>query len=161
MAMLWNYSLDNYLTDGNVDLLYEFDPTYLDQCHPNFPDCVTGQNNCPNCQDSDNPILRVSGKLVTYSHWTDILTDTPEHPDVDEAPFQVAITPNPVKGSMTITTDYELGRMSVHILNSQGVEVRGFSMEGSATIDMSDLPSGLYFVNIIGGKVVTKKVIVE
>jgi hypothetical protein len=26
---------------------------------------------------------------------------------------------------------------------------------------MSDLPAGLYFVNIVGGKVVTKKVIVE
>ena len=62
---------------------------------------------------------------------------------------------------MTITTDYELGRVSVHILNAQGVEVRGFSMKGSATIDVSDLPSGLYFVNVIGGKVVTRKIIVE
>jgi hypothetical protein len=51
--------------------------------------------------------------------------------------------------------------MSVHILNAQGVEVRGFSMNGTATIDVSDLPSGLYLVNIIGGKVVTKKVMIQ
>ncbi|MBR5912574.1 MAG: T9SS type A sorting domain-containing protein [Bacteroidales bacterium] len=160
-GMVWNYSLDDYLANGSAELLYEFDPTYIDECHPNFPDCVTGQNSCPNCQDSDNPILRVSGKLVTYSHLTNILLNTSEHPDVDAEPFNVAITPNPVKNNMTITTDYEQGRVSVHILNAQGVEVRGFSMKGSATIDMSDLPSGLYFVNVIGGKVVTKKVVIE
>jgi hypothetical protein len=51
--------------------------------------------------------------------------------------------------------------MGVHILNSHGVEVRNFSMDKQATVDMSDLPAGLYFVNIVGGKVVTKKVIVE
>ena len=62
---------------------------------------------------------------------------------------------------MTITTDYELGRTSVHILNAQGVEVRSFSMDKQVTIDMSDLPSGLYFVNVIGGKIVTKKVVIE
>ena len=61
---------------------------------------------------------------------------------MDEDPFDVAITPNPVKNNMTITTDYELGRTSVHILNSYGVEVRRFSMAKQATIDVSDLPSG-------------------
>ena len=161
IGMVWNYSLDDYLNDGHADLLYEFDPTYVDQCHPNYPDCVNGQNSCPDCQNTYNPILRVSGKLVTYSHNTDILMDVPEQPDVDADPFNVTITPNPVKGQMTITTDYEYGRTSVHILNAQGVEVRGFSMNGTATIDVSELPSGIYFVNVIGGKVVTKKVIVE
>ena len=158
---MWRYDLNDYLANGGVELTYEFDPTYIDQCHPNYPDCVNGQNNCPNCQDSSNPYIKVSGKVVTYSNFTDILLDTPEYPDVDKDPFNVAITPNPVKDNMTITTDYELGRMGVHILNSHGVEVRRFSMEKQATIDMSDLPAGLYFVNIVGGKVVTKKVVVE
>ena len=160
-GMVWNYSLDDYIPNGHANLLYEFDPTYVDECHPNYPDCVTGQNNCPNCQDSDNPILRVSGKLVTYSHRSNILMETPEVPDVDKDPFSVTITPNPVKDQMTIATDYTLGRMSVHILNAQGIEVRGFTMKESATIDVSDLPAGLYFVNIIGGKVVTKKIMID
>jgi hypothetical protein len=161
IGLVWRYSLDDYLADGGAEVTYEFAPDYVDQCHPNYPDCVDGQNNCPNCQDSSNPYIKVSGKLVTYSHNTDILLDTPEYPDVDEDPFDVAITPNPVKNNMTITTDYELGRTSVHILNSYGVEVRRFSMGKQVTIDVSDLPSGLYFVNVIGGKVVTKKVVIE
>ena len=161
IGLVWRYSLDNYLSNGGAEITYEFDPSYIDQCHPNYPDCVNGQNNCPNCQDSQNPYIKVSGKLVTYSHHNEILLDTPEYFDVDKDPFDVAITPNPVKNQMTITTDYELGRMGVHILNAHGVEVRSFSMDSKTTIDVSDLPAGVYFVNIVGGKVVTKKVVIE
>ncbi len=161
MAMVWDYSLDDYLNDGKADILYEFDPTYVDQCHPNYPDCVSGQNSCPNCDNSSNPLLKVSGKLVTYSHNTTILTDVPELPNVDADPFEVTITPNPAKGHMTITTDYDKGSASVRIINAQGVKVRGFSLKGSATIDVSDLPSGLYFVHIIGGKLITRKVVIQ
>lgn len=161
MSMVWNYSLDNYLADGHADVLYEFDPTYIDQCHPNYPDCVNGQNSCPDCENSSNPILRVSGKLVTYSHNTDILTEVPELPDVDAEPFQVIITPNPARDNLTITTDYEKGKASVVFINSQGVKVRGFSMRGTATVNVSDLPSGMYFVHVIGGQVVTRKVVIQ
>ena len=161
MSMVWNYSLDDYLPDGGADLLYEFDPTYVDQCHPNYPDCVSGQNSCPNCDNSSNPILKVSGKLVTYSHNTDILTDVPELPDVDAEPFQVIITPNPARDNLTITTDYEKGKASVVFINAQGAKVRGFSMRGTATVNVSDLPSGMYFVHVIGGQVVTRKVVIQ
>ena len=62
---------------------------------------------------------------------------------------------------MNITTDYEKGRVTVRIINAQGAQVRQFSMKGSATIDVSDLPSGLYFVHVIGGKVMSKKVMIQ
>lgn len=161
LAMVWNFSLDEYIPNGCAEIIYEFDPDYVDECHPNYPDCVTGQNNCPNCQDSDNPLLMVSGKLVTYTNQTSTIMSAPSYPDADEEPFNVSILPNPAKNTMTIATDYELGRVSVHILNAQGVEVRGFNLEGTKTIDVSDLPSGIYFVNLIGGKVVTRKVVIE
>ena len=73
----------------------------------------------------------------------------------------MSITPNPVKDQMTIATDYEQGYAGVHIYNAQGAEIRHFNMKGSATIDVSDLPSGMYFVHIVGGKVVTKKIVIE
>lgn len=161
LVMVWNYSLDEYLSNGSAELLYEFDPEYVDQCHPNYPGCVSGENNCPYCEDSSNPIIRVSGKLVTFSHHIDILTEAPEQPNVDEDPFQVTITPNPARGQMTITTDYDKGSVSVVIINSQGVKVRGFSVKGTSTVDVSNLPSGMYFVHVIGGKVVTKKVVIQ
>ena len=158
--MVWDYSLDNYLNDGVVEVLYEFDPTYVDQCHPNYPDCVSGQNSCPNCQNTSNPILRVSGKVVTYGHNTDVVvTDVPERPNLDEELFKVTLSPNPVRDRMTITTDYEKGRVGVHVINTQGVIVKDFNFIGTTMVDMSDLPAGIYTVQLLGDKLVTRKVV--
>ena len=157
IGMVWNFSLDDYLADGHANLLYEFYPGYIDECHPNYPGCIDGENSCPNCQNSFNPILRVSGKLVTYSHNTDILLSVPEWPNVDKDPFQVSITPNPAKDVLTINSDYDKGFLSVKIFNAQGVMVRNFSMKGTTTVNVSDLPAGVYVVYVIGGKVVTKR----
>lgn len=43
----------------------------------------------------------------------------------------------------------------------QGQEVRNFVFSGEKTIDVSDLAPGMYFVNVIGGQLVTKKLIIE
>ena len=108
----------------------------------------------------DKTVARtVSGKLVTFSHQIGILTNVPELPNVDEEPFKVTLNPNPVRDRLTITTDYEKGRTGVHIINAQGIDVRRFSMQGTATIDVSDLPAGVYTVQILGGKMVTRKFI--
>ena len=113
------------------------------------------------CSAADNPILRVSGSVISYSNNCDILLDVPSYPELNKDPFSVSITPNPVKGSMNISTDYDLGKVCVHIISANGQEVRNFVMRQNATIDVSDLPSGIYFVNLIGGKVVTKKIVIE
>ena len=161
MGMVWDYDLNEYLPQGGAHLFYQFDPNYVDQCHPNYPDCQDGVNSCIQCSNPDNPILRVSGMVVSRSNSDGVLVDVKEYVDFEKDPFTVTISPNPVKHQMTIATDYELGKLCVHIMNAQGQEVRGFVMDKQATIDVSDLPAGLYFVSVIGGKVVTQKVIVE
>ena len=159
MALVWNYDLTSYLPQGGVHLFYQFDPSYIDQCHPNYPDCHNGQNGCIQCSNPDNPILRVSGMMVSRSNNEGTLVEIHEYPDTEEDPFTVDISPNPVKHQMTIKTDYKKGKLCVHIHNAYGVEVRGFVMDNQATIDVSDLAPGLYFVNVIGGKVVTQKIV--
>ena len=99
--------------------------------------------------------------MVTYSHNTAIITDVPELTDPNDDSFNVTLTPNPVKDRLTISTDYNKGRAGVHIINAQGMIVRNFNMIGSTTVDMSDLPAGIYVVQVLGGKMVTKKVIVQ
>ncbi len=161
MGMVWDYDLNEYLPQGGAHLFYQFDPNYVDQCHPNYPGCQDGVNSCIQCSNPDNPILRVSGMVVSLSNSDGVLVNVKEYVDFEKDPFTVTISPNPVKHQMTIATDYELGKLCVHIMNAQGQEVRGFVMDKQTTIDVSDLPAGLYFVNVIGGKVVTQKVIVE
>ena len=161
MGMVWNYDMNEYLPQGEAHVFYQFDPTYYDECHPNYPDCVDGQNSCPQCAEPNNPILRVSGMVVSRSNNGSLLVGIEERYDYEKDPFTVSISPNPVKHQMTIATDYEIGMLSVHILNAQGQQVRCFVMDKETTIDVSDLPAGLYFVSVIGGKVITKKVVVE
>lgn len=161
MALVWNYDMANYLPQGSAHLFYQFDPDYLDQCHPNYPGCQDGTNGCLQCNNPDNPILRVSGMMVSRSNDTHVMVGVQTYPDVEADPFTLELLPNPAKDRLTLRTDYTLGRMSVHILNAYGVEVRGFVMEREATIDVSGLAPGIYYVNVIGGKVVTRKLVIQ
>ena len=160
--MVWDYSLDEYIEGSKVKLFYELDPSYIDECHPNYPDCVNGQNNCPNCLAADNPILRVSGMVVTYSNEiTSVYKTSGVGVKELQAPFEVGLYPNPATDVLRLTTDYDKGKVCVHIVNMQGQEVRNFVFEGSTIIDISDFAPGMYFVNVIGGQLVTKKLIVK
>ena len=159
LGMVWDYSLNDYVAAGHAKLFYEFDPSYIDECHPNHPDCVDGQT-CTYCSAADNPILRVSGKVVSYSNDVNSITEVPtliDHKD----PFEVNLLPNPANDVLRLTTNYEKGKVCVHILNMQGQEVRNFVFSETTTIDVSDLAPGMYFVNVIGGQMVTKKLVIK
>ena len=139
-------------------MFYQFDPNYLDYCHPNHPDCVDGTT-CAECAAPDNPVLRVAGKVITYSNDEAVLTSV--HPERPEAAFAAEIYPNPAKGQVTLRTDYEKGAVSVMVLNMQGQMVMFFTVEGQRTIDVSCLAKGVYTVQMLGGSVVTKKLVVR
>lgn len=159
LGMVWDYSLNDYVASGHAKLFYEFDPSYIDECHPNHPDCVDGQT-CTYCSAADNPILRVSGKVVSYSNDVNSITEVPTLIDHQD-PFEVNLLPNPANDVLRLTTNYEKGKVCVHILNMQGQEVRNFVFSETTTIDVSDLAPGMYFVNVIGGQMVTKKLVIK
>ena len=158
IGMVWDFDLSEYVTAGQAKLFYQFDPTYLDLCHPNHPDCVNGVT-CTECAAPDNPVLRVAGKVVTFSNDENALVGI--HETYTDPAFDVQIYPNPAKNQLTINTDYDKGTVSVMMLNMQGQMVMFFTVEGQRTIDVSHLPAGVYTLQMLGGSVVTKKVVVE
>ena len=160
IALVWDYNLSDYIADGGVNIFYEFDPDYVDECHPNYPDCVENAASCVNCSAADNPVFRVSGKVVSYSNDVNTIIEVPTLLD-HTAPFDVTLTPNPANDVLRLTTDYDKGKVSVHILNIHGQEVRNFVFSGSTTINISDLAPGMYFVNVLGGQLITKKLVVK
>lgn len=157
IALVSDYNLD--ITAGYADIFYELDPTYLDECHPNHPNCVDGQNGCIRCDAPDNPVLRVSGKVVSLSNTIDVLTDVLNI--TEKETFNVDIYPNPASSTLNFSSDYERGKLSVLIMNAQGQEVRRFTFDGSRSIDVSDLASGVYFVKILGNTMQTKKIVIR
>lgn len=163
IAMVWDFDLTEYLTGDSTELVYEFDPTYLDECHPNHPNCKDGFT-CVKCDAPDNPVMRVSGKVVSYSNNIAVLDGGVDIVPVGEYAainYDVNIFPNPANTTLNFSSDYENGKLSVLIINAQGQEVRRFAFEGSRSIDVSDLTSGIYFVKILGGTMQTKKIIIK
>ena len=157
IAMVWDFI--PYIFPGDcVELSYQFDPNYLDLCHPNHPECHDGLT-CEECAAPDNPVLRVSGKIVTYSDDESVMVGV--HESHAEAGFHANIYPNPAKGQFTLSTDYDKGAVSVMVLNMQGQMVMFFTVEGQRTIDVSQLPAGVYTLQMLGGSVVTRKLVVE
>ena len=156
--MVWDFDLSEYLSAGQAELFYQFDPTYLDLCHPNHPDCVDGVT-CVECAAPDNPVLRVPGKVVSFSNDEDLLVSV--HEAHAEPAFSAEIYPNPAKGQFTLRTDYDKGAVSVMMLNMQGQMVMFFTVEGQRTIDVSRLPAGVYTLQMLGGSVVTEKLVIE
>ena len=158
IGMVWDYDLSDFISAGQAELFYQFDPTYLDYCHPNHPDCVDGTT-CTECAAPDNPVLRVAGKVITYSNDETVLTSV--HPERPKTAFAAEIYPNPAKRQVTLRTDYEKGTVSVMVINMQGQIVTTFTMEGQRTIDVSRWPAGVYIVQMLGGSLVTKKLAVD
>ncbi len=158
IGMVWDFDLTEYLADGQAELFYQFDPNYLDLCHPNHPDCVNGVT-CTECAAPDNPVLRVAGKVISFSNNEELLVSV--HETHAEPAFKAEIYPNPAKGQFTVSTDYDKGAVSVMMLDMYGQMVMFFTVEGQHTIDVSRLPAGVYTMQMLGGSVVTKKVIVE
>jgi len=158
IGLVWDYDLTEYVPDGQAHLFYQFDPTYLDFCHPNHPDCVDGET-CIECAAPDNPVLRVAGKVITYSNDENVLTDI--HPETIQPAFDVLLYPNPANRQFALSTDYEKGAVNVMVLNMQGQIVATFAFERQCTIDVSHWPSGIYMVKMLGGNVITKKLVVE
>lgn len=158
IGLVWDYDLSAYIHAGHAALFYQFDPTYLDLCHPNHPDCVDGVT-CTECAAPDNPILRVAGKVITFSNDEDVFMGV--HQITAEPAFKAEVYPNPAKGQVTINTDYEKGTVSVMMLNVWGQMVMYFTVDGERTIDVSHLPAGIYTLQILGGSLVSKKLIIN
>ena len=158
IASPWDFDLTEYLSLGHSELFYQFDPTYLDLCHPNHPNCVDGVT-CTECAAPDNPILKVSGKVITYSNNENVFTGI--HQTVAAPAFEAKVYPNPAQGQVTISTNYEHGTVSVMMLNAMGQMVMYFTVDGERTIDVSRLPAGVYTLQMLGGSVVTEKVVIR
>jgi len=159
IAQWFEYDITPYIESGNIEMDYVFFPDYMDYCHPNHPDCITGVT-CSNCEDGFNPHLVVRANIVSFSEMP-IIGATEDHSNN----FYTRLSPNPTNGQVQLSffgsAAYDLKTIEIYsITGSQFDKIN--SRAQTTFLDMSGYPRGLYLFKIqINGNIEIQKLIVQ
>jgi hypothetical protein len=160
IAQWFDYDMTGFLSSPGIELQYIFYEDYVDLCHPNHPDCVTGVT-CDDCEDGFNPMLDVACNLVVFAQ-DPLITGL----DKLVAPnSHFSVNPNPTSGIIEITgSTIQTGKTStIRIMTLTGTFMDQFEWNGlSEHIDLTGYPKGVYILMIqTPDKTEMKKVIVQ
>ena len=147
IARPFDYDMTPYISGSPVSLQYKFLASYIDQCHPNNPSCVTGVT-CTDCNDGFNPTLDVNCNLVTWFDDASTLSISEiEH-------FNFSIYPNPSNGVFNIQPGNITDKnYSITVFDVVGNTVKQLNWNGQmSTIDLSKLSKGVYTVRVSNEK---------
>ncbi|MEZ4828254.1 MAG: LamG-like jellyroll fold domain-containing protein [Bacteroidia bacterium] len=143
----YDYDMSNYINNSEILLDYVFDQTYVDLCHANNPNCVSGVT-CPDCSDGFNPHLIVASSMI---HFSDMPMDSVTT-DIDELETKASfrVYPNPSSGQVEVELTERITGANLVIVNSLGVEVRRIEnvqfQNQRISLDLSELAAGMYIV---------------
>lgn len=152
------YDLTDQIGSGELEFMYIFQESYVDLCHPQNPNCISGTT-CPNCNDGFQPIYYVDGQLVEYSN-TPFIPEQPEPEDTTsifevDAKEQLSLKlyPNPtsstfqlemsgqVQGSIIVVMQGINGQMFGTYYFNNVTELNNYSFR------VDGLASGMYFIS--------------
>ncbi len=160
------FDLTSYI-GTSLDLDYRFHPTYQDNCHPNNPDCVSGTT-CPDCEAGYNPHYNVDGHIISKSNTPLYYDNTLGVNSVNnDMVYDISVYPNPSKGLFSLFTEYLEGKTRVSIYAIDGKQMKVYYFNSNEELlnykfDLSNVTSGIYFINIENNKGTgAKKIIIE
>lgn len=158
IAPWFDYNMTPFIQNGNVNIGYVFYENYIDYCHPNHPDCVTGVT-CSDCNDGFNPVLDVACNLVVFS--SSPLVGNKE--TITNRDF--VVKPNPTTGWVEVSAlgDDLNGPSSIKLYHMSGRLMNQYDWNGQSTrLNLSDYPKGMYMLRIESmGKQAVKKLIIQ
>lgn len=159
----WQFDLSSKI-GTSFELMYEFDPTYLDLCSPYNPDCVTGVT-CDNCDNMYNPHILVDGELITYFNNPPIPNQNEDAVSIEILEeYSLKVTPNPNFGIFRLSASTDFSEpVLVQVFNLSGSVVKQWYWNGeSEYVDISSLPRGLYIINAYNTDYfMSKKIVVQ
>ena len=159
IANVYEYDLSSYIGLSSLSMIYEFYPDYVDYCHVNHPDCVSGQT-CDDCSAGTDPNLIVSGNMITYfdSPYEQIGINEPIVKSIDIQAF-----PNPTVGEFVLSSNGNFSLADVTVYDVVGHQIMMFEWEGQNTwVDLSDLKRGIYYIQVtIDNETVTKRILLQ
>lgn len=165
IAPWFDYDITPYVADETIELGYVFYEDYVDLCHPNHPDCITGVT-CSDCNDGFNPHLVVACNMVSFS---DSPIDGGAMVGVDESipalGSYIMLYPNPSRGELTLEFQgkADFGTAVVTISDITGNQISRFEWQGETTrISLDGVPKGVYLFKInSNGSTEVRKVTVQ
>lgn len=147
------YDLTPFIS-GDFNFDYEFQTSYVDLCHPNHPDCISGIT-CPDCNDGYNPHYRISGYIIYKSNSILNITSSPR---VETSlTNRLTIYPNPGSGICKIYLEKEMKNPVLQVFDITGASIKTYFFKNSTefidkTFDLSNLTPGVYFIKIYNTK---------
>ena len=144
IAPWFDFNMTQFIANGSVNLKYVFYEQYVDFCHPNHPDCITGVT-CSNCNDGFNPNLEVACNLVVFSN--DFFVGVQSR-KVDQ---KLTVKPNPSNGvfELSFTGPAEMQAASVKIYSMTGLMLKQFEWSGDPLqLNLTAFPKGMYLLMV-------------
>ena len=123
IAPWFDYNMTPFVSGGNIELGYIFDEDYVDYCHPNHPDCVTGVT-CSDCNAGFNPHLIVACNLISFSNSPFLNTGETQTININPGFQFVSGRINPVDPDLTVVAEEIINDDLVYIRNSEGAMLR-------------------------------------
>ena len=159
IAQFFDFDLSPFIAD-DLELEYVFDESYVDLCHPNNPNCVSGVT-CDNCDGGFNPHLIVSSYLISKGSYP--LGQPVNVRNTDGRFMAFTLYPNPSTGHFFIGFNETLNKVDVVIYDQTGRSVKKMLRNNPGPqieMDMSQLARGMYFVTLTTEKGTGTKVLV-
>ncbi len=152
IAPWFDYDMSSYIGQAPLELKYIFDEDYVDNCHVNNPNCVSGVT-CPDCNDGFNPVLLTASYLISRGDQPldgAVVTDIEERPAEQEALF--SLYPNPSSGLVNLELKKAVGRLEALVYNGLGQLVYRYRDDGHIdtlhTLPLNGLHKGVYVVKV-------------
>ena len=146
IAQWFDYDMTPYIDGGAINMDYIFYEDYVDLCHPNHPDCVTGVT-CTDCNDGFNPTLDVACNLVVFSN-EPLITEI-KYPENNTGDFTVSPVPSNGKIEVRAAGKMKEQPSTIELMTLTGLKVRHFDWNGkSVNLDLSAYPDGVYLLII-------------
>ncbi|HAH58740.1 MAG TPA: hypothetical protein DCL86_11380 [Bacteroidales bacterium] len=148
IAPWFDFNLNEYVAAGDITLGYKFFDGYMDYCHPNHPNCVTGVT-CSDCNDGFNPVLDVACNLVSFSNSPFIIVNSEKKPCNNNV---LSVFPNPSEGRFEVVVTFPefIRDGELLVYDNTGRPVYRSAWNGETTsINLSNQAKGLYFLKAV------------
>lgn len=148
IAPWFNFNMNDMVQHSTVNLGYVFFEGYVDFCHPNHPDCVTGVT-CSDCNDGFNPVLDVACNMVAFSNTPFTVIDNIE---TFEKTTALNVFPNPSNGlfEVSLISSSQVKNAEIIVYDNLSRPLQRYDWNGQAlSIDLRNKPTGLYYVKVV------------